>query len=836
MSHSYYGKQWVEAQAAVADLLQVELPPEDPKPEKDRLAAFQLLATMYIKYIQIFRKLEQCYDQIVHPQKRRVLRHVLDGTMGRILELKNEMVNLEFSEFHYFDDVLSDLKLTPQDVEMPIPKYFINERAKALKEREKLLGSILAKLGPQDKDKEDIKMSLEDAIRMIQIHERARQGRLRAKFMREIRQQEEREKQAANRGAPTLDPDIAATRIQKLWKGFAQRRRTKREREDEMMFIGMVPPPFPSNPKNTPQQTSVKVEGARRVTQEMHEQEYQQALGTIRDKIRETEGPDMKETMQDQIRQWFIECRDASGKFPDYPGEEEGGSGAIFKEKDPAEIEAELKAKEDEKGKGKKGKKGKKEKKDKKKDKKGKGKKGKGDDEEEDEGWKMQPSSFVPAISEATDTYGTVWQPRDEAENFSQKHDAELIKEEKRLEVESEIRLQVDELMRQELKNLKLAVDRDKGKKGKKGKSGKKKKKKKSGKKGKKGKKEKDLTPDRTIESLYEELVTEAIIVRHPKVSLQEFEGEYSYLGTTLRQASIEPMPSLSDVRRLIAEYSILGLGSPGVHEKSPLIKSLMVAGPRGTGKRMLVNAVCTETGANLFDLTATNIAGKYPGKDGLKLLMHMVFKVGRALQPSVIYIGDCEKMFKKKVPKTDLSDPKRLKKELPKALKTIKPEDRLLLVGTSRAPFEGEMKPMASCYQKIVLIPRPDYASRHLLWRSLILKNNGQLSNHLDVSSLAKVTDGYTPGQMVTACQQVLTERRINQLAKKPLQSVEFIAPLARMDPVYTEEEEAFKNWYAKTPLGKKRAKAAQGDEDDGGKGKGKGGKKGGKGKKGKK
>ena len=68
---------------------------------------------MYIKYIQIFRRLEQSYDQMVHPQKRRVLRHVLDGTMGRVLELKNEMVNLEFSEFHYFDDVLSDLKLTP---------------------------------------------------------------------------------------------------------------------------------------------------------------------------------------------------------------------------------------------------------------------------------------------------------------------------------------------------------------------------------------------------------------------------------------------------------------------------------------------------------------------------------------------------------------------------------------------------------------------------------------------------------------------------------------------------------------------------------------------------
>ena len=64
-------------------------------------------------------------------------------------------------------------------------------------------------------------MSLEEAIRLIQIHERARQGRLRAKFMRDIRQQEERERLAANRGAPTLDPEVAATRIEKVcWSIF----------------------------------------------------------------------------------------------------------------------------------------------------------------------------------------------------------------------------------------------------------------------------------------------------------------------------------------------------------------------------------------------------------------------------------------------------------------------------------------------------------------------------------------------------------------------------------------------------------------------------------------
>ena len=41
-------------------------------------------------------------------------------------------------------------------------------------------------------------------------------------------------------GAPSIDPEVAAIRVQKHWKGFAQRRRAKRERDDELMFIGMV--------------------------------------------------------------------------------------------------------------------------------------------------------------------------------------------------------------------------------------------------------------------------------------------------------------------------------------------------------------------------------------------------------------------------------------------------------------------------------------------------------------------------------------------------------------------------------------------------------------------
>ena len=45
------------------------------------------------------------------------------------------------------------------------------------------------------------------------------------------------------------------------------------------------------------------------------------------------------------LKNFFSFYRDATGKFPEYPEEEDGGSAMIFQVKDPAELEAELKAK-----------------------------------------------------------------------------------------------------------------------------------------------------------------------------------------------------------------------------------------------------------------------------------------------------------------------------------------------------------------------------------------------------------------------------------------------------------------------------------------------------------
>ena len=258
----------------------------------------------------------------------------------------------------------------------------------------------------------------------------------------------------------------AAVIVQKKWRGYIARKKVKKQRAEELEFIGMVA----SEPKAEKSEhiSAVKVEEIRRERLIKHEVEYQRALVDIKQNLLDTKGPEIREQLQEQIRQWFIECRDNSGKFPDYPSEEDGGSAKLFVKKTPEEIEAELAEKEAAKdAKGKKGKKGKDKKE--KKGKKGKGKKGKGKkgDDDEDPGWKMKASEFYGDMMNEVNEYDTKWRHRDESHNFHQRHDAEIIKEQKMIEVEDAVRLQVDEIMREELANLKAALDKDKGKKGK---------------------------------------------------------------------------------------------------------------------------------------------------------------------------------------------------------------------------------------------------------------------------------------------------------------------------------------------------------------------------------
>ncbi|TRY75655.1 hypothetical protein TCAL_00505, partial [Tigriopus californicus] len=815
---------WIKTQSELEQLLNEEYRLYNSKPERDREQAFKVVSTIYLKYVKIFRALEECFDQIVQPQKRLLLRQLLNGVIGRILELKHELVHLDNLEISYHDEAMMELSMSPNDAELIIPQFIVRDRQQEIAYWDDQMKQACEKMEQHDFGPKEPVITPEDAIALLQKHERARQGRLRAKLMGEIRKQEANEK-AKNRAEEFLTSALAASKIQSIWKGALARRKVRKLREDELAFIGMIPPKHVS----TKFQTRLKQwRATRRDIQQQYQQDFENALVSTKDKVWREEALDIEENMKDDIRKWFFNGRDDQGRFPDYPSDDEGGSAAVFHPERFQALHAEnetleghglggMKMKKSDSGEGKS--RGDQPSKSSTSDKKAK--------ELDDEvdgvgaGFVLRESEFVRQLRKNHRNFQDIWKDKDESKNVAQTFDEEMIKEEKRREVEDEIRINVDSNMREELDRLKIAAERDKGRKGKIAKK-RKKGKKKQGKKGKK-KKEKDLTPDRSTESLFEELVLNGIIKPYPIVHLKEFLGNTNMIGSTLKKIkdnlkSSIPTPGGGDIRRLIIEYCILPMSSSNLRENSPHVKSLLLAGPEGTGKSMLVHAICTELKATFFDLTATNIVGKYPGKSGLNMLLHLVIKMSRLLQPSIIFMDQAEKTFLKKVTKTDKSDPKRLKKDLPRLVRSLSAEDRVMLIGISKTPWECEQKGLLQTYQKILLLPRPDYPQRHELWREIIISKGGDIESQwerFDLSALAKISDGYTTGQIVESASQVLVPRRLLHQGVRPLQPSEFIPILAKMDPMYREEEAAYETWFAKTPLGKKWVKQMEGDED---------------------
>lgn len=51
-------------------------------------------------------------------------------------------MKLQLSEYHDFDDIMSEFKVTPSDLRMPIPKYYVVDNESTLSDRRAFITNI----------------------------------------------------------------------------------------------------------------------------------------------------------------------------------------------------------------------------------------------------------------------------------------------------------------------------------------------------------------------------------------------------------------------------------------------------------------------------------------------------------------------------------------------------------------------------------------------------------------------------------------------------------------------------------------------------------------------
>eukprot|EP01064_Diplonema_japonicum_P008728 TRINITY_DN16126_c0_g1_i1.p1 TRINITY_DN16126_c0_g1~~TRINITY_DN16126_c0_g1_i1.p1 ORF type:complete len:950 (+),score=196.86 TRINITY_DN16126_c0_g1_i1:58-2850(+) len=899
MSNLTYEEQLREAMVELREQLECDMGFADGKTVFDSEFLLQNYGPLYIKYLMVMRKLENCYDQLLHPQKRADVRVVLDATIGRMLEIKKNLVH-HCGDYINYDDVLIDLKLVPETLEIPIPRYYTEERKRELGDRKKLFETWAqtdpSPADPKPADDDNLPIDITTAITILQCNERGRQGRLRAKFMKEIRDQEERERKVLAEGQIESDLQQSATKIQKHFKGFLARKRCKELKRQELEFLGME---LPATDRVAQEAEKLnKVLHRRKLAQQQNYQQLEVDRSTLRQEIKDQEGGRLMEEVHDELLEQIIKLKTNAGendKWWEFPSVEEGGSRNpewMAVRTEPSGDEQAAGATQDA-AKTSGGKDGKKKKESKKKE----GKKGKkGDDSSETKVEVIPASKFWPRLHEGTDRYVTVWQDRFEPTDFLQKYDKTLLRAEI-MEgpggLEAELRGYVDALIRVEIHNLQMGLMAGTAKKSK-GKNKGKNKKEKKGKTGGKTGDSSDKVKAQDVYNLCRELYWIKFIPNIPEVKVADYIGAHNLMGRVEEEASqiqggqIEEIsrkwqelldkweedpeqakviersicmkkeefqalftewkkgnpstnvgtlfePSMAQVRQAVTEYCILPLGSqtirdlvdPGGDEakkpekagkKAPAATNGMAAlfyGASLSGKTMMSHAIANETGSLFFDLTPTGPAfqdGRYCSPGPIKILLAMVFKVARAWAPAVIYIDKvdavfCKRKGKNKNPELD-KVVKPLKKELLSSMKTLEPTDRVLVLGNCHISEEvlKAQDEMLSFFKVALYFPHPDYASRMLLWTTLVKKAGGSRAVTLpdtDFEILAYMTTKCTSGVIANVIAETLTKRRIRRLNHRPIKADEFLNSLVKYKPVFKEDWLMMKEFSLKVPFG---------------------------------
>ena len=537
MSHAVYDRQWQQAMERLSGLINEDNPAprfddkKKPIPSQPTTfyAAFVHTASLYLKYLHTFRSLEDCYDGIIQPQKRRDIRLTLELVMARLCQLRQDLLLYSSSQpsalatpdHCHLAQFLTAQGMTAADLEVPVPRYF-GERSEEAEERrrrelvDRLCEENAVMWGTAGHEvglvSDEVQASLaamnrltkEQAIKLIQKNERGRQGAMRAKLMKDLREEDARKRRKD--AGQVWTRDEAAVLIQKTWRGYAARKRTRQSEWEELVFVGMKPPASHQTTQNIlaqQQQHSAHSQHSAHPSMQSHATHvpaslskydplakqaairlqrktrqmdaalvYGEALASLEAEVEQSEGEAMKERMWDERYNWWIAHKEQTGRYPAdlaqfyidrYPDSAEARQ--ALEQQAKAAKKGAAKAKKDEAGK---------------KDDKAKGKEAAKpadkpaakDDKKKGgagaaEGAAPQPDPnaltlathpLVRQLGDAVRQYAARWLGRDESDNPDQGYDARMAREELRPVVEERVKRAVDVRLMAYLDNIRERV------------------------------------------------------------------------------------------------------------------------------------------------------------------------------------------------------------------------------------------------------------------------------------------------------------------------------------------------------------------------------------------
>ncbi|XP_072258518.1 ATPase family gene 2 protein homolog B [Pyxicephalus adspersus] len=182
--------------------------------------------------------------------------------------------------------------------------------------------------------------------------------------------------------------------------------------------------------------------------------------------------------------------------------------------------------------------------------------------------------------------------------------------------------------------------------------------------------------------------------------------------------------------------------------------KGLLLVGPPGVGKTLLVKAVASQVGAYLISLNGPAIHGSRPGESEENLRKH--FERARDISrggPCILFIDEIESLCPKRGSSSNAPE-NRIVAQLLTLMDGIHSDNKMVIVAASNRPdaIDSALR-RPGRFDREVIIGTPTLGQRRAILEVLI--SSMPVSSDVDVGVLADMTVGYVGADLTALCRE---------------------------------------------------------------------------------
>jgi len=210
----------------------------------------------------------------------------------------------------------------------------------------------------------------------------------------------------------------------------------------------------------------------------------------------------------------------------------------------------------------------------------------------------------------------------------------------------------------------------------------------------------------------------------------------------------------LESLKMELKEAIDLPLKKPEVFEKMGIrpLKGILLFGAPGTGKTMLAKAVATESEANFIAINGPEVLSKWVGES--EKTLRELFRKAKQAAPCILFIDEIDGLAPIRGGSgegTMVSE--RLVDTLLSEMDGLKSMKKVIVLGaTNRPDILDKALMRAGRFDRVIEIPLPDEKTRMEIFK---VHTKKMPLKGVDLSDLAKVTEGYTGADIENICRE---------------------------------------------------------------------------------